>query len=96
MQRLFGTDGVRGVANTELSANLALRLGAVLGWSYHDLIDRVRILGPDNAWTRLQKIIRWFDEVQASGGYRKYYAGSREGTLQGGGTASTGTISFCA
>jgi len=61
--------------------------GAVLGWSYHDLIDRVRILGPDNAWARLQEIIRWFDEVQASGGYRKYYDGSREGTLQGGGTA---------
>ena len=61
--------------------------GAVLGWSYHDLVDRVRVLGPDNAWARLQEIIRWFDEVQAAGGYRKYYDGSREGTLQGGGTA---------
>ncbi len=61
--------------------------GAVLGWSYHDLVDRVRILGPDNAWDRLREIIRWFDEVQAAGGYRKYYDGSREGTLQGGGTA---------
>ncbi len=61
--------------------------GAVLGWSYHDLVSRVRVLGPDNAWDRLQEIIRWFDEVQAAGGYRKYYDGSREGTLQGGGTA---------
>ena len=61
--------------------------GAVLGFSYHDLMARVKILGPDNAWKRLQEIIRWFDDVQAAGGYRKYYDGSREGSLQGGGTA---------
>jgi len=62
--------------------------GAVLGFSYHDLMARLRILGPDNAWERLQQIIKWFEEVQAAGGYRKYYDGkSREGTLQGGGTA---------
>jgi hypothetical protein len=62
--------------------------GAVLGFSYHDLMARLRILGPENAWTRLQEIVKWFDEVQAAGGYRKYYDGkSREGTLQGGGTA---------
>ena len=61
--------------------------GAVLGFSYHDLMARLKMLGPDNAWKRLQEIIRWFDEVQAAGGYRKYYNGSREGTLQGGGTA---------
>jgi len=61
--------------------------GAVLGWSYHDLVARLRVRGPDDAWQRLQGIIEWFDEVQAAGGYRKYYDGSREGTLQGGGTA---------
>jgi len=62
--------------------------GAVLGFSYHDLMARLNILGPDNAWHRLQEILKWFDEVQAAGGYRKYYDGkSREGTLQGGGTA---------
>lgn len=61
--------------------------GAVLGFSYHDLMARLKILGPDNAWTRLREVIKWFDEVQAAGGYRKYYDGSREGTLQGGGTA---------
>jgi hypothetical protein len=48
---------------------------------------RLKVLGPDNAWQRLQEILRWFDEVQATGGYRKYYDGSREGSLQGGGTA---------
>jgi len=36
----------------------------------------------------LQEMVMWFDEVQAAGGYRKYYDGkTREGTLQGGGTA---------
>jgi len=61
--------------------------GAVLGWSHHDLIARLKVRGPDNAWERLQEITRWFDEVEAAGGYRKYYDGTREGTLQGGGTA---------
>ena len=61
--------------------------GAVLGFSYHDLMARLRVLGPDNAWERLREILRWFDEVQAAGGYRTYYNGSREGSLQGGGTA---------
>ena len=61
--------------------------GAVLGFAYHDLMARVKILGPDNAWRRLQEVLKWFDEVQAAGGYRNYYNGSREGSLQGGGTA---------
>lgn len=61
--------------------------GAVLGWSYHDLMSRLKVLGPDNAWNRLQEIVKWFDEVQAAGGYRAYYDGKREGTLQGSGTA---------
>jgi len=62
--------------------------GAVFGFSYHDLMARLKILGPDNAWARLLEIAKWFEEVQAAGGYRKYYDGkSREGTLQGGGTA---------
>jgi hypothetical protein len=61
--------------------------GAVLGFSYHDLMARLRVLGPDSTWTRLQEITKWFEEVQQAGGYRKYYDGKREGTLQGGGTA---------
>ena len=61
--------------------------GAVLGFSYHDLMARLTTLGPDNAWKRLQEILRWFEEAQAAGGYRKYYNGSREGSMQGGGTA---------
>jgi hypothetical protein len=60
--------------------------GAVLGFSYHDLLARLKVLGPDNAWARLKEILTWFQEVQAAGGYRKYYDGSREGSLQGCGT----------
>ncbi len=59
--------------------------GAVFGFSYHDLLARLKILGPDNAWERLKEIIAWFDEVQAAGGYRAYYKDGTRGTLQGGG-----------
>ncbi len=61
--------------------------GAVLGFSYHDLMARLRVRGADDAWNRLQEIIRWYEEVESAGGYRKYYDGSRPGRLQGGGTA---------
>lgn len=59
--------------------------GAVLGFSYHDLMARLEVLGPDNAWKRLQAILAWFAEVEAEGGYRPYYAKPGRGTLQGGG-----------
>jgi len=61
--------------------------GAVLGWSYYDLMSRIKVLGPDNAWQRLQEIIQWFDEVQAEGGYRAYYSKPGRGKLQGGDVA---------
>jgi len=60
--------------------------GAVLGFSYHDLMSRLRMNGPDDAWQRLQVIIDWFEEVEAEGGYRAYYAKPNRGSLQGGGT----------
>jgi hypothetical protein len=61
--------------------------GAVLAFSYHDLLARLKVRGPDDTWQRLREVIRWFDEVQAAGGYRKYYDGkSRDGTMQGAGT----------
>lgn len=59
--------------------------GAVLGFSYFDLMARLEVYGPDNAWQRLSEILRWFEEVQAEGGYRAYYAQDGRGTLQGGG-----------
>ena len=61
--------------------------GAVLGWSYHDLMARLRTRGPDDAWRRLREIVAWFDDVQSEGGYRAYYRESARGTLQGSNTA---------
>jgi hypothetical protein len=58
--------------------------GAVLGFSYHDLVSRLRVNGADDAAERLKGILDWFAEVKAAGGYRAYYNGSRDGTLQGG------------
>jgi hypothetical protein len=59
--------------------------GAVLGFSYHDLMARLATRGPDDAWQRLREILAWFREVQDEGGYRAYYAKPGRGTLQGGG-----------
>ena len=60
--------------------------GAVLGFSYFDLMVRLRTRGPDDAWERLQEILAWFAEVEEAGGYRAYYADPGRGKLQGGGT----------
>ncbi|MFP6584573.1 MAG: glycosyl hydrolase family 65 protein [Candidatus Hydrogenedentota bacterium] len=60
--------------------------GAVFGFSFHDLMARLKVNGPDDAWKRLQEILAWFDDVQDAGGYRAYYE-THDGTLQGGGTA---------
>jgi len=59
--------------------------GAVLGFSYHDLMARLKIYGSDNSWERLNEILDWFVDVQAEGGYRAYYD-THPGNLQGGGT----------
>lgn len=61
--------------------------GAVLGFTYHDLMARLQARGPDNAWSRLREIVAWFDDVQKAGGYRAYYKYTPGVTLQGGGTA---------
>lgn len=61
--------------------------GAVMGFSYFDLMSRLKTHGADNAKKRLSEILDWFEEVQQEGGYRKYYAKPGRGTLQGGGTA---------
>jgi hypothetical protein len=61
--------------------------GAVLGFSFHDLMVRLKTNGPDDAWKRLREILTWFREVQSEGGYRAYYAKPGRGKLQGGGAA---------
>jgi hypothetical protein len=60
--------------------------GAVLAWSYHDVMSRLQTLGPQNAWERIDQIARWYAEVQSEGGYRAYYAKPGRGSLQGCGT----------
>ncbi len=57
--------------------------GAVLGWTYHDLMARLMTAGPDDAASRLRAIATWFDETQAAGGYRTYYKDKSRGTMQG-------------
>ncbi len=59
----------------------------MFGFSYHDLMSRLAVYGPDNAWQRLSEILEWYEEVQVAGGYRKYYADIPGASLQGGGTA---------
>jgi len=61
--------------------------GAVLGFSYHDLMARLMTDGPDDAWQRLKEMLVWFDETQAAGGYRAYYKDPEHGTMQGGNVA---------
>lgn len=61
--------------------------GAVLGFSYYDVMSRLKTRGPDDAWQRLNEIVKWFREVKAEGGYRAYYAKPGRGTMQGGGPA---------
>ncbi len=61
--------------------------GTVLGFSYHDLMARLQVEGPDSAWERLKEILSWFDETQAAGGYREYYKDPSRGTMQGGNVA---------
>jgi hypothetical protein len=58
--------------------------GAVLGWSYHDLMAILKVDGPDAARLRLREILNWFDETQKEGGYRAYYGKDpARGTMQG-------------
>lgn len=41
MGKYFGTDGIRGVANTELTPEFALKLGRILG---HHLKEKILVL----------------------------------------------------
>ena len=62
--------------------------GAVLGFSFHDLMCRLKVDGPDDAWQRLREILDWFHETQLEGGYRAYYTKDpARGTMQGGNVA---------
>ena len=52
--------------------------GAVIAWSYYDLVARARVLGIDNAQKRLEEIKKWYLKVLDYGGnglafYDDYY-----------------------
>lgn len=62
--------------------------GAVLGFTYFDLMTRLKAAGPDDVAPRLQAIAEWFADTQRAGGYRAYYEKAPAlGSLQGGGSA---------
>lgn len=60
--------------------------GAGLGFTYYDLMARLRLRGADDAWERLREIAAWYRDVRDAGGYRAYYEGRTDASLQGGGT----------
>jgi len=59
--------------------------GAVLGFSFYDVMARLQVQGPDRAWGRLRAILDWYRRAHAAGGYAAYYRERGEGTLQGAG-----------
>ena len=68
--------------------------GAVLYTSFYDILSRIKVLGVENAWTRFEEIMAWYQDVQEAGGegtrfYREYYdlLGDPEQSLQGNNTA---------
>lgn len=40
--------------------------GAVIAWSYYDIVARAKVLGSDNAFARLKEINNWYKKVQAA------------------------------
>ncbi len=58
--------------------------GAILGFSYFDVLARLMVLGAEDAWARLREIAHWSAEVEAAGGYLPYYQ-THDGSLQGAG-----------
>ena len=64
--------------------------GAVITWSYYDLLSRIRARGIDDAFGRLKGINSWYDKVASYGGegigfYRAYYSRQEDLTIQGSG-----------
>ncbi len=60
--------------------------GAVLCWSYYDILARAQVLGADNAYERLKEIQSWYEKVKAAEGtgynfFDKYYATLSKGDM---------------
>ncbi|MHB9038205.1 MAG: glucosidase family protein [Armatimonadota bacterium] len=61
--------------------------GAVLGFSFYDIMARLKVLGPDDAWKRLNGLLDWEEKTLPFGNYREYYKQIPGSPLQGGGAA---------
>ena len=64
--------------------------GAVITWSYYDLVSRIKSLGSNDAFNRLKQINQWYDKVKSYGGdginfYRDYYDRQDVVSVQGSG-----------
>lgn len=59
--------------------------GAVICWSYYDILSRIGVYGADNAFARFKEIQGWYEDVQEAGGtgtdfYNDYYMYLETGT----------------
>ncbi len=59
--------------------------GAVICWSYYDILSRIAVRGADDAFERFKQIQAWYNDVQATGGtgtnfYNDYYMYLETGT----------------
>ena len=64
--------------------------GAVITWTYYDLVARLQSRGANDAFGRLKEINAWYDKVASYGGeginfYREYYDRQDRVTVQGSG-----------
>lgn len=66
--------------------------GSVLGFTYHDIMARLKVNGPDDAWARTREVLAWHKDVMEAGGFREYYSAgvNQEGSLQGDGIGAGG------
>ena len=54
MGKYFGTDGFRGEAGIDLTADHAYKVGRFLGWYYNMLRERQLAVMADRAWNELK------------------------------------------
>lgn len=62
---LFGEDSAYKQYGTMFSHQVQ-NGGAVLCWSYYDVIARAKVLGVDNAYKRIEGIVDWYKKVKDS------------------------------
>lgn len=61
--------------------------GAVLGFSFYDIMARIKILGPDDGWNRMKALLDWEAKTLPYSSYREYYKSIPDAPMQGNGVA---------